>query len=360
MAALEQGKQIHRYISNTFKNNSIELSNSLLTMYGKCGSLSEAAAIFNNMDQRDVVTYTAMMAAYGQHGQGHQALNLFKEMKEEKGFSPDEVTFTALLNACSHSGLIKEGLDCFASIEHEHITPTLQHYACVVDLLGRAGKLEEAEQFVNRMPFPPDYVTWMTLLGACRCYDDVTRGERIAQRIIEADPQNATARVVLSNIYAASGQWDKQEALWAEMNAKRIKKIPGQSCVEVNGKVSIWVANDHSHPQYPQMKEKYRQWLEEMKIIGYVPDTSVVVRKMAEEEKEQHLCSHSEKLALTYACINTPPRTTVRITKNLRVCPDCHTATKIISAIEQREIIVRDANRFHHFKDGKCSCNDYW
>jgi len=174
------------------------------------------------------------------------------------------------------------------------------------------------------------------------------------------DPLNASARVLLWNIYAAAGRWKDKEAILQEMKAKHINKIPGQCCVEVNEKTYTFTANDLSNAQYPQMQLKYLEWLTQMKIVGYTPDTSLVLHQFEEEEKEHHICSHSEKLALAFASINTPPGTTIRITKNLRVCPDCHVATKLISKIEGRDIIVRDANRFHHFQNGQCSCNDYW
>jgi pentatricopeptide repeat protein len=364
---LSLGKMIHKHMIDKNHLQSIILKNNLINMYGKCGSLEEAIKIFDDIDvnDRNVITWSTMILTYGQHGRGKEAISLFEKM-QQKGLSPDETTVTRVLNACSHSGLVREALDIFCDLESKfNVKVDVFHCACIVDLLGRAGRLEEAERFIvhymKEQQIEADIPTWMGLLGACRTYKDVERAERVAQHILDLDPKDASVYVLLSNIYAQSGNMNKAEDLRVLMDKKGIKKIPGISTVEVNGKIYEFVSDDNSHANIKEIHSELQLLTEEMIIAGYNPDTSWVIRDVeSEEEKKELLCRHSEKLAMAWAMINTPPGTAIRITKNLRVCGDCHNATKFISKIRKREIIVRDASRYHHFKDGKCSCGDYW
>ena len=186
------------------------------------------------------------------------------------------------------------------------------------------------------------------------------RAERVAEKALELDPQNASIYVLLANIYAVAGRWDDEEKVRLRMKENGIKKIPGQTWIEIDGKVHTFFADDKSHERANEISAELKKLNDEMKESGYVPNTKFVTHNMTEEEKEDHLCSHSEKLAIGFGLISTPPGTPLLITKNLRVCPDCHSATKVISKLRNREITVRDANRFHHFKNGECSCKDYW
>jgi len=306
-----------------------------------------------------------MISSYGQHGKGKEALSLFEQMQHE-GIEPDDQTVTCVLNACSHSGLVQEALDIFSKLDVDFkIRPNVRHCNCVVDVLGRAGRLEEAEKFIfeqmKKYEIEPDIITWTALLGACRTYKDLERAEKIAQIIMDLNPTYASVYVLLSNIYAQSGNMENRNRLRELMDARGIKKTPGLSLVEVNDKVYRFVSEDNSHPNINEINVELEKLTEEMIKAGYNPDTSWITRDIeSEEEKKELLCRHSEKLAMTWAMMKTESGTTIRITKNLRVCGDCHTATKFISKIRNREIIVRDASRYHHFKDGKCSCGDYW
>uniref|UniRef100_UPI0040747504 Synthetic PPR-DYW protein n=1 Tax=synthetic construct TaxID=32630 RepID=UPI0040747504 len=360
LGALEQGKQIHAYVIKSGFESDVFVGSALIDMYAKCGSIEDARKVFDKMPERDVVSWNAMIAAYAQHGHGKEALQLFQQMQQE-GVKPSEVTFTSILSACSHAGLVDEGHHYFESMSPDYgITPRVEHYGCMVDLLGRAGRLDEAEDLIKSMPFQPNVVVWGTLLGACRVHGDVERGERAAERILELDPESAAPYVLLSNIYAAAGRWDEAAKVRKLMKERGVKKEPGCSWIEVNNKVHEFVAGDKSHPQTKEIYAELERLSKQMKEAGYVPDTKFVLHDVEEEEKEQLLCYHSEKLAIAFGLISTPPGTPLRIIKNLRVCGDCHTATKFISKIVGREIVVRDANRFHHFKDGVCSCGDYW
>jgi hypothetical protein len=240
------------------------------------------------------------------------------------------------------------------------IEPENEHYTCMVDLLGRAGHLEEAKIFINDMPVEPNGVTWTALLGACRTYGNVELGELAANKLFKLEPSKASAYVLLSNIYAAAGKWEKVSLVRTMMQERGVRKEPGRSWIEVDNKVHEFVVGDTSHPEAKAIYTELNKLIENLKAEGYIPDTRVVLHDINEEDKELALCSHSEKLAIAYGLIHIPREEPIRVTKNLRVCPDCHTATKLISKVTAREIIARDANRFHHFKDGVCSCGDYW
>jgi len=279
---------------------------------------------------------------------------------QQEGIQPNSVTFLALLNACSHSGLVDEAIHYFNVMKDQYqILPDVSHYTCVVDTLGRAGRLEEAENLIKTME-QPDVVTWIALLGACRWNNDIERAERAAENALKLDPQNASIYVLLANIYSIAERWDDAAKVRLIMKEKGINKIPGQTWIEINGELHTFIVNDKSHKYSNEIQEELKTLYNEMKESGYIPNTKFVTHDINEEEKEHHLCSHSEKLAIGLGLISTPPGTPLLITKNLRVCPDCHSVTKIISKLRNREITVRDSNRFHHFKNGLCSCNDYW
>ncbi|CAM6098120.1 unnamed protein product [Calypogeia fissa] len=240
------------------------------------------------------------------------------------------------------------------------IEPSIVHYTCIVDLIGRAGHLEEAQRFISDLPVEPNRIAWGALLGACRTYGNVELGELAANELLKLEPNDASAYVLLSNIYAAAGKWEKVSAVRTMMQKRGIQKDPGRSWIEVDNKIHEFVVGDTSHPEAKAIYTYINQLTEKMKAEGYIPDTQLVLHKIDEEDKELALCSHGEKLAIAYGLMHMPGGKPIRIHKNLGVCSDCHTATKFISKVTGREIIARDSNRFHHFKDGVCSCGDYW
>ncbi|KAJ7548566.1 hypothetical protein O6H91_07G017400 [Diphasiastrum complanatum] len=360
LAALEQGKQLHSDIIKRGFQSDVIVGSTLVDMYAKCGCTEDARELFNKMSERDVFLWTAMIAGYAQNGLGKEALALFEQMQRE-GTKPNEVTYICVLSACAHSRLVDEGRDAFDAMCKDHgVTPTREHYACMVDLLGRAGCLADAELFINKMPIQPDSVVWMTLLGAARNHGHVEIGRRAFDRVVKLEPKNAAPYVLLSNIYAAAGKKDELAKIRNKMKDAGVKRIPGCSWIEVDNKVHAFVVGDATHPQKKEILAELYRLVGLMKEGGYVPDLSFVLDDVEDEEKENALCQHSEKLAIAFGLINTPPGTPIRIKKNLRVCGDCHNATKIISKIVGREISVIDANRCHHFKDGFCICGDYW
>eukprot|EP01018_Ginkgo_biloba_P036697 Gb_40434 [translate_table: standard] len=360
LAALHQGKGVHGYIIRRGFESDVFVGTALIDMYAKCGSIDIARRVFDKMHNRNVVSWNSIIAGYGMHGHGGDALRLFGQM-QRTGMKPNNITFLCVLSACSHAGLVEEGWQYFYCMSSDHcILPSVEHYACMVDLLGRAGHLDEAKDFIENMPVEPDHTVWGALLGACRIHGNIELGECVAEHLFTLQPNHTGYYILLSNIYAAACRWDDVEKVRARMKNRGLKKTPGFSLIELNNKVHTFLVGDRSHP----LSEKIYGILEilagQMKEAGYVPNTDFVLREVEEEMKEQMLYSHSEKLAIAFGLINTSPGTPLRITKNLRVCGDCHSASKFISHIFKRQIIVRDANRFHHFKDGLCSCGDFW
>ncbi|XP_038689062.1 pentatricopeptide repeat-containing protein At3g57430, chloroplastic [Tripterygium wilfordii] len=366
LAALAKGKEIHAYAIKNRLATDIAVGSALVDMYAKCGCLNLSRRVFDQMPIKNVITWNSIIMAYGMHGKGEEALEQFRNLVTERAMGgevkPNEITFISVFAACSHSGLVDEGLKLFYGMKDDYgIKPGPDHYACVVDLLGRAGKVEEAYQLINTMPSDFDKVdAWSSLLGACRIHQNVEIGETAAMNLLRLEPNLASHYVLLSNIYSSAGLWDKAGDVRRKMKELGVRKEPGCSWIEYGDEVHKFLVGDVSHPESEKLHGFLETLSERMKKDGYVPDTSCVLHNLDEEEKETILCGHSEKLAIAFGILNTPPGTTIRVAKNLRVCNDCHTATKFISKIVNREIIVRDVRRFHHFRNGNCSCRDYW
>ncbi|OMO90854.1 hypothetical protein COLO4_18835 [Corchorus olitorius] len=360
LGALELGKWVQSFIEEKKVNKSVHLNNALIDMFAKCGDVDEALKLFRTMSERSIVSWTSVIVGLAMHGRGLQAVSLFHEMIGD-GVVPDDVVFIGLLSACSHSGLVQRGKEYFDFMRKEFgILPKIEHYGCMVDMLCRAGLVREATEFVQKMPIEPNSIIWRTLINACRQHGEFKLGESIARQLIKNEPMSEANYVLLSNIYAKMFHWEKKTKIREKMDKRGIKKIPGSTIIELNNKIYKFVAGDMSHNQYKEIFEMVDEMGREMKKAGYVPSTSEVMLDIDEEDKEDNLNRHSEKLAIAFALLNTSPGTPIRIVKNLRVCNDCHSATKLISKIYNREIIARDRNRFHHFKDGLCSCNDFW
>ena len=265
------------------------------------------------------------------------------------------------LYSCSHAGLVSERNAIFHSmVQDYHLEPVAQHYACMVDLFGRAGQLDKALKFIENMPVKPSSVEWGALLGACMVHKDTNLARMASDRLIELDPENVGYYVLLSNIYSADRHYENAASVRQVAKKRRLTKIPGCTLIEVGGTPYVFKCGDRSHPQTAAIYAKLEKLMAKMREAGYQPETLTALHDVEEEEKEFMVNVHSEKLAIAFGLICTEPGTEIRIFKNLRVCLDCHTATKFISRITGRTIILRDANRFHHFKDGNCSCGDYW
>ncbi|KAF8412456.1 hypothetical protein HHK36_000420 [Tetracentron sinense] len=359
LSALALGKQVHQLICKSPLHLDTTVGTSLLSMYCKCGDLEDARKLFFEMPKKDEVTWNAMISGYAQHGSGEEAICLFDEMRD-KGTKPNWITFVAVLSACNHAGLVDLGVQYFDSMARDYgLEAKPDHYTCMVDLLGRAGLLVEAVDLINKMPFKPHSAIFGTLLGACRIHKNLELAEFAAKNLLNLDPTSSAGYVQLANIYAAMNRWDHVARVRQSMKNKKVVKTPGYSWIEVKSVVHEFRSGDRVHPDLASIHEKLNALEKKMKLAGYVPDLEFALHDVGEEQKEQILLRHSEKLAIALGLINLPIGTPIRVFKNLRVCGDCHRATKYISAIEGREIIVRDTTRFHHFRNGICSCGDY-
>ncbi|KAI4353484.1 hypothetical protein L6164_002430 [Bauhinia variegata] len=345
--------------ANEFFSNPV-LGTALIDMYAKCGSMAQAWETFRMMKAKDRVVFNAVISGLAMNGHVKTAFGVFGQM-EKCGTPPDGNTFMGLLCACTHAGLVSDGRQYFNSMSCVYsLTPTIEHYGCMVDLLARAGLLTEAHNLINSMPMKANVIVWGALLGGCRLHRDSQLAEHALKKLINIEPWNSSNYVLLSNIYSASHRWDEAEKIRATMNEKGIRKVRACSWVEVDGVVHEFLVGDRSHPLSQKIYEKLDDLSKDMRKAGYSPTTEFVLFDVEEEEKEHLLGCHSEKLAIAFALISTDAKEVIRVVKNLRVCGDCHEAIKLISKVTGRMIIVRDNNRFHCFIEGSCSCKDYW
>ncbi|OAY68819.1 Pentatricopeptide repeat-containing protein, chloroplastic [Ananas comosus] len=359
-AALEQGAQLHAHVikANFFKDPFV--SSTLVDMYGKCGLLNFAIQLFDEITNPTDIAWNSLISALAQHGKGKDAVRAFDRLILA-GIRPSYITFISLLMACSHSGLVEEGLKYFDLMKEKYgIEPREEHYSCIIDMYSRAGRLREAEEFIREMPVEPNAYGWCSLLGACRIRGNKELGELAAENLLKLEPENSGIHVLLSGIYASLGQWEDVKALRKLMRDSRVKKLPGFSWVDVNNKTHVFGSEDWSHPRKDEIYMKLEEISMKIREEGYVPDTGALSCNLEDSLKERILYHHSERIAVAFALIGVPAGKPIIVKKNLRVCADCHAAMKLISKAERREIILRDNTRFHHFAGGSCSCGDFW
>lgn len=360
LSSLKLGRQIHSYVlRNRFESSMLFVANCLIDMYAKSGDVNMARLVFDNMSQRNTISWTTLMTGYGMHGFGEEALNIFGRMRKQ-GLSIDGVTFLVVLYACSHSGLVEQGINYFSRMSEDFgVKPEVEHYACMVDLLGRSGRFDRAMALIDEIPTEPSPIIWVALLGACRIHGNVDLAEYAADKLSELDSENDGTYTLLSNIYANARRWKDVARIRSLMKHAGIRKRPGFSSFHGKEIASFYVG-DRSHVKSREIYNLLTDLIDRIKLLGYVPETSFALHDVNDEEKGDLLFEHSEKLALAYGILTSAPGLPIRITKNLRVCGDCHSAITYISKIVEHEIILRDSSRFHHFKDGSCSCKGYW
>ncbi|SPT16782.1 unnamed protein product [Triticum aestivum] len=360
MGALTIGAEVHRFVESHRVEVDMKLGTALVDMYAKCGDIENSLKVFHAMPVMDVLTWSSMIIGLANHGLGHDALSLFSEMISQ-GLQPNEITFVGVLMACTHVGLVSDGKKYFSSMTDVHgVVPRVEHYGCMVDLLGRAGHVEEAMQLIRSMPFEPDAIIWRTLLGACRIHKNVEIAEEAMAKLRVLDPLADGHYVLLSNIYAQANSWEGVAEMRKTIKRENIQRVPGRSSIEWENTVHEFVSGDRSHPRIEEIYKMLEEMIGRLIQAGYRPMTSLVLQDIDEQSKKRALAEHSEKLAIAFGLLTTPPGSTLRITKNLRACEDCHSAIKLISLVYGRKLIVRDRNRFHHFNEGQCSCKDYW
>ncbi|EFJ19334.1 hypothetical protein SELMODRAFT_110780 [Selaginella moellendorffii] len=360
LSALREGRVLHSSIMNSALKWDVVLQNGIVNMFGRCGSVEESSSAFQEMLQRDAVSWSIMISAFAHNGHGAEALETFLAMNLD-GQTPDELTFVSILSVCAHAGLLRDARGHLVDMVGDYaLVPGLDHYVCLVDLLCRSGRLGAAEELVETMPYEPHGSAWLTLLAACKMQGDLKRGARVGKSFLATDPDTSAPYALLSSIYAEAKRVNEMRIVRKAMEERGIKKQAGCSYIEVHDRVHEFKAGEVSHPRHRDILYELMQIQRKMVEAGCVRDTRLVSYDLEEEEKENLLTYHSEKLAIGLGLVTTRPGTELRVVKNLRVCSDCHTAIKFISRICGRRIVVRDCNRFHHFEDGVCSCNDYW
>lgn len=359
IAALEDGREIHAAIIDCgFEQDTVTWT-ALINMYGKCGSLHDAKSVFNRMFQQDVVSWSAMIDACAQNGHGKEALELFHQMQLD-GINPNSITFLSLLIACRHAGLLERARCYFASMTREYgFAHTMDHYVCMIDILGRSGHLEEAEDLINHLPFKEIAPGWLCLLGACTTHGDLDRGIRAAKHCLELDPKNAAPYKLMSNLYAAAGRWEKVATVKEALKNSGAKKLLERSCIHIDRMIHEFVGG-MLHAQNEEIHAMLLDLSAQLRQAGYELDAHRVTPKEEEEMEEDILCYHTVRLAITFGLMHTPSGTPLLVSKNFKMCAECHTVIKFISKIVERKFSVRDTDLFHHFEHGMCSCRDFW
>ncbi|KAH7366243.1 hypothetical protein KP509_18G069700 [Ceratopteris richardii] len=356
ITALEQGKHMHAQIIQKGLESNLSIGNALIDMYSKCGSICDAHTMFHRMFNVDVISWSSLIGGYAKHNNYHSALGAFLCM-QEMNIEPNGITYLSVLSACSHAVLFAEGCYHFKCMAETHsIWPTLEHYNALVDIIGRSGRLDAAEDLIETLPFGgPNYAGWTSLLDSCRLHGEVSRGKECFDRIVSIEDRDALGYVLMSSIYAKVGLWDDFRKIEDLRKCANLVKKPAKAYIEVDSSIHEFIVDDNSHPQIHEVYMKLSSLDLRMRELGYIPQQrldSFPVKEVAA------FCGHSEKLAIAFGLISTPEGTTVRVAKNLRVCTDCHNSVKLISKIERREIIIADAYQIHHFREGDCCCKD--
>ncbi|KAG5036868.1 hypothetical protein JHK86_017708 [Glycine max] len=357
---LKKGEEIHCFSMKHGFVDDIYIATALIDMYSKGGKLKVAHEVFRNIKEKTLPCWNCMMMGYAIYGHGEEVFTLFDNMCKT-GIRPDAITFTALLSGCKNSGLVMDGWKYFDSMKTDYsINPTIEHYSCMVDLLGKAGFLDEALDFIHAMPQKADASIWGAVLAACRLHKDIKIAEIAARNLFRLEPYNSANYVLMMNIYSTFERWGDVERLKESMTAMGVKIPNVWSWIQVRQTIHVFSTEGKSHPEEGEIYFDLYQLISEIKKLGYVPDTNCVHQNIDDSEKEKVLLSHTEKLAMTYGLMKIKGGTPIRVVKNTRICQDCHTAAKYISLARNREIFLRDGGRFHHFMNGECSCNDRW
>ncbi|ESQ47057.1 hypothetical protein EUTSA_v10027662mg [Eutrema salsugineum] len=360
LSLLKHGDLLLGVVVKSGFRNHVMVGNALVNMYAKSGSIEDAWKAFSGMAFRDIVTWNIMICGFSHHGLGKEALEAFDEMMIAGEF-PNHITFIGVLHACSHIGFVEQGHYFFTHLMNQFgVQPDLRHYTCIVGLLSKAGLFEEVENFMRTAPVEWDVVAWRALLNACYVRRNYSLGKRVAEFAIERHPNDSGIYILLSNIHAKSKEWGGVAKVRTLMKERRVKKEPGVSWIGIRNQTHVFLSEDNQHPEIMLIYAKVKEVLSKIRTLGYSADVAGVFHDVDEEQRENSLSYHSEKLAVAYGLMKTPENSPLYVTKNVRICDDCHAAIKLISRLSNRLIVVRDSNRFHHFQDGHCSCCDYW
>ncbi|KAI3727046.1 hypothetical protein L1987_66854 [Smallanthus sonchifolius] len=356
LASLEHAKQAHAGLVRHGFGQDIVANTALVDFYSKWGRIEDARNLFEKMHLKNVISWNALIAGYGNHGRGLEALELFNRMISER-MTPNHVTFLAVLSACSYSGLSDQGWEIFESMGTDFkVKPRAMHYACMIELLGREGLLDEAFALIRDAPFKPTVNMWAALLTACRVHKNLELGKFAAEKIYGMEPEKLSNYVVLLNIYNSCGKREEAASVFHTLKKKGLRMLPACTWIDVKKQQHMFISGDKSK-SHVQIIRNLKKLMLKIADHGYVPKKNSLLPDVDEQQMSLY---HSEKLAVSYGLINTTSSTPLHLVQSHRICDDCHLAVKLMAKATGRVIVVRDASRFHRFEDGKCSCGDYW
>ncbi|CAL4996516.1 unnamed protein product [Urochloa decumbens] len=360
LGLLEHAKQAHAGLIQRGLPLDVVGNTALVDLYCKWGRMEDARNVFERMPKRNLISWNALIAGYGYHGMGDKAIEMFERLIAE-GIVPNHVTFLAVLNACRFSGLVDRGKRTFQLMTQNPKTkPRAMHYACVIELFGREGLLDEAYSMIRRAPFAPTANMWGALLTASRVHKNMHLAKLAAEQLLAMEPEKINNYAVLLSLYISSGRQD--DACKVVETLKRKGLCIGNACswVTVRKKGHRFFFKDSLHPQCSEIYRKLDTLMKDIKEAGYVADENELLPDIHPDEQNIPRVYHSERLAIAFGLISTSLCTPLRITQSHRLCRDCHKIIKFLAKVTKREIVVRDGSRFHHFKLGICSCGDYW
>ncbi|CAI0548427.1 unnamed protein product [Linum tenue] len=364
--AAEQGEQIHAHTIKTGFLSDVVVGTALVNMYSKCGSVERASKAFLEMSTRTLISWTAMISSFAQHGWSNQALQLFEDMRLA-GVKPNQITFVGALAACSHARMVNEGLRYFEMMRKEYrIRPLMDHYGCMVDLYVRLGRIDEAFNVVKKMDFPPNEFIWLVLISGCRDQGNEEIGFHAAQQLLKLKPKDPQIYSILLNYYASAKSWEDVSRLKELMKEEKIGILEDWSWISIKDKVHSFKTSIQRAPGNAGTFRLLDELLDKARSHGYMTHAAMEVNNEVREIEMEHghyssasAANHSERLAVAFGLLNIQTDAPIRVNKNTRMCRDCHSFIKIVSSMSSREIIVKDSWRIHRFANGQCSCGEF-
>lgn len=288
LAALAQGWLIHEQVIKSGLQSDLDVGNTLIDLYAKCGMPDEAHRVFVQLPKRDIVSWGALVAGYAQVGSCKLVLHFLKDM-ESQGLKPNDVVFTSILAACSRAGLIQEAQRYFKVMLVDYvITPSIQHYSCLIDLFGRTGRLNEAKRFFEIMPLPADAVAWKSLLTSCKTHGSIDLGRHCFEQVVQLDPEDATNYVLMSCLYADAHMWEDVNKLQGMRRFAHAWKKPGKAWIEVQKEVFEFIMGGRDHEESDEIYSKFHRLGKSLKGDGHVPHLDAVTQG---QDKEDSLCN---------------------------------------------------------------------
>jgi pentatricopeptide repeat protein len=362
IGSLEIGEDIDAEVRRKgLLNKDVLVGNSLIDMYVKCGMLQKAEETFVKLPVQDVISWTSLMVGHAQLGNANAVLDLFTKMRKQ-GIAPNLVTFLVLLSACSHAGLLEEGESLFNDMHEQYsLTPNLEHYARMIDLYGRAGHFDKAQDLLDKVAPSGNLPLFLGILATCLKWVNVKLGRWAFEQCIQLDEKCTAAYVSMEKLYAMAGMQTEANEIESQRVKSKAPKIAG-CCwwTDVARNVHSFVGDDESHPRITDITAKLSaiQW--KLSQMGYSPSLHWPSQTRSDYVKENILCGQSEKLAVACGLVYTPNGTSLRVTKNMKICGSCHAAISLMSIIENRKIQVNAANCVHIFEDGRCHCDEHY